>query len=196
VSTKRIVLAVTGASGAAYAQRLLQCLASGGAEVHLVVSPNGQRLLAEELDIEGGSPEKLIAAAKASAAVLHACADVGASIASGSFLTDGMVICPCSCNTLGQVASGAGSNLIARAAAVHLKEARRLVLVTREMPLSQIDLGNMLRVSQAGAIVCPASPGFYLRPHKVEDLVDFVVGKVCDLLGVQQTLNTRWPPTA
>jgi 4-hydroxy-3-polyprenylbenzoate decarboxylase len=189
---KRFVVAITGASGAAYAQRLLQCLVAAGAEVHLAVSPNGRRLLAEELGIDRVVPQKLVETAPAGAIVLHSYRDVGAPIASGSFITDGMVICPCSSNTLGQVASGIGSNLIARAAAVHLKEARRLVLVTREMPVSQIDIANMLRVSQAGGIICPASPGFYMRPRTVGDIVDFVAGKVCDLLGAAHAMNTRW----
>ena len=189
---KRFVVAITGASGAAYAQRLLHCLVAAGAEVHLAVSPNGRRLLAEELGIDRVVPEKLVETAPAGAIALHSYRDVGAPIASGSFITDGMVICPCSSNTLGQVASGIGSNLIARAAAVHLKEARRLVLVTREMPVSQIDIANMLRVSQAGGIICPASPGFYMRPRTVGDIVDFVAGKVCDLLGASHAMNTRW----
>jgi len=105
-----------------------------------------------------------------------------------------MVICPCSGNTLAGVAGGLGNNLVTRAALVTLKEARRLVLVPREMPLSQIDLANMLRAAQAGAVVCPASPGFYLRPQTIDDLVDFVVGRVLDLLGVRHELNTRWDP--
>jgi 4-hydroxy-3-polyprenylbenzoate decarboxylase len=107
-----------------------------------------------------------------------------------------MIVCPCSSNTLGEVAAGVGSNLISRAAAVHLKEARRLVLALREMPLSQIVLKNMLRVSQAGGILCPASPGFYMQPKTVDDLVDFVAGKLCDLVGVEHTLHTRWKCTA
>src|SRR5262249_34968632 len=113
-------------------------------------------------------------------------------LASGSFLTDGMIICPCSSNTLGDVASGTGANLISRSAAVHLKETRRLIIVPREMPMSQIEIANMLRISQAGGILCPASPGFYMLPKSVDDLVDFVVGKLCDLVGVTHSLHTRW----
>ena len=118
--------------------------------------------------------------------------DVGARIASGSFLTDGMVVCPCSSNSLGAIASGIGDNLIARAAAVTLKESRRLIIVPREMPVSQIEIANMLRLSQAGAIICPASPGYYLLPKSVDDLIDFVVGKLLDLLDIPHQLNTRW----
>jgi 4-hydroxy-3-polyprenylbenzoate decarboxylase len=107
-----------------------------------------------------------------------------------------MVICPCSSNTLAKVAAGLADNLITRAALVTLKEARRLILVTREMPLSQIEIANMLRVSQAGGLVCPASPGFYMRPTTLDELVDFVVGRVLDLLGLAHELNTRWDPQA
>jgi len=191
---KRIVVAVTGASGAAYARRLLEVLALGGAEIHFVISPHGRQLFADELGIENPTVENLVPADAVHAVTLHAYRDVGAPLASGSFLTTGMIICPCSSNTLGDVASGTGANLISRAAAVHLKEARRLILVPREMPLSQIEVANLLRISQAGGIICPASPGFYMLPKRVEDLVDFVVGKLCDLVGVPHALNTRWEP--
>lgn len=193
--SKRIVVAITGASGAAYAKRLLECLASAGTHVHLVISPHGKQLLREELGISRPSAETLVGRAAAGSITHHAHADLGALPASGSFPTDGMVICPCTSNTLGHVAVGSASNLVTRAAAVHLKEARRLVLLTREMPLSRIDLLNMLRVNEAGGIICPASPGFYMRPRAVGDLVDFVVGRLCDLLGVPHTLKTRWDPS-
>ena len=124
--------------------------------------------------------------------ILHEYRDVGALIASGSFRTDGMIVCPCSSNTLGALASGLAGNLLTRAAAVTLKERRRLIVVPREMPLSPIDLRNALRLSEAGAIICPASPGFYLRPRGVSDLVDFVVGRLLDLMGVAHALDTRW----
>ena len=191
---KRIVVGVTGASGAAYARRLLEVLTEAGAEVHLVISPHGRQLFADELGMEDPRPETLVGASAARQLTLHAYKDVGAQPASGSFLTDGMIICPCSSNTLGDVASGGGANLISRAAAVHLKESRRLVLLTREMPVSAIEIENMLRVARAGAIICPASPGFYMMPRRIEDLVDFVVGKLCDLVGVAHQLNTRWKP--
>jgi 4-hydroxy-3-polyprenylbenzoate decarboxylase len=192
---KRIVVAITGASGAVYARRLLQCLAEAGTDTHLVMSPYGRRLLKDELGMARPTPENLVGPEAANSITVHSYRDVGAPLASGSFLTDGMIICPCSSNTLGEVAAGTGSNLISRAAAVHLKEARRLILVPREMPLSQIEIGNMLRLSQAGAILCPASPGFYMLPKRIEDLVDFVVGKLCDLVGVPHSLNTRWNPS-
>lgn len=188
---KQIVMAVTGASGAPYARRLAQLIVDGGAHLHLVVSPMGSRLLADELGIKKVSLETLLGRA-VTGATLYSYRDVGAKIASGSFLTDGMVVCPCSSNSLGAIASGIGDNLISRAASVTLKEARRLILVPREMPVSQIEIANMLRLSQAGAIICPASPGFYLLPKTVDDLIDFVVGKLLDLLGIAHPLSTRW----
>ncbi|MBX3396672.1 MAG: UbiX family flavin prenyltransferase [Phycisphaerae bacterium] len=194
---KRIVVAVTGASGAPYSRRLIECLARADAEVHLVVSPYGRRLFLDEMAIADPTPERLIGAELAERVVVHPYRDVGDQLASGSFLTDGMIICPCSSNTLGEVAAGLGGNLIARAAAVHLKESRRLILVPREMPVSQIELESMLRISRAGGIICPAAPGFYMIPKKIDDLVDFVVGKLLDLVGLPHNLKTRWiPPTA
>ena len=187
------MLAITGASGAVYARRLGQCLVRSGAHLHLVASPHGLRLLSDELDIR-----KLTAAALlgdlAATVTLYSARDIGARIASGSFHTDGMVICPCSSNTLAAVAAGTADNLITRAALVTLKEARRLVLVPRETPLSQIEIANMLRISQAGGILCPASPGFYMLPKTIDELVDFVVGRVLDLLHVPHELSTRWDP--
>lgn len=186
-------MAVTGASGALYAQRVAQGIVESGAHLHLVISPLGRRLLFDELGIRRVTAAALLGRA-APNVTLYPHNDVGAKIASGSFLTDGMTICPCSSNTLGAVASGTGSSLITRAAAVTLKEARRLVIVHREMPLSPIELENMLRLSRAGAIICPANPGYYLLPRTVGELVDFVAGKVLDLLGVPHALNTRWDP--
>lgn len=188
-------MAITGASGALYAQRLAQCIVESGAHLHLVISPLGRRLLFDELGIRRVTIETLLGR-PASNATLYSYQDVGARIASGSFLTDGMVICPCSSNTLGAVAAGTGGSLITRAASVTLKEARRLVIVHREMPCSPIELENMLRLSRAGAIICPANPGFYLLPQTVGDLVDFVVGKVLDLLAIPHGLHTRWSPGA
>ncbi len=184
-------MAITGASGAPYARRLAQCIVDAGVHLHLVISPMGRQLLSDELGMRKAGIEELVGRSAANA-TLYGYRDVGAKIASGSFLTDGMVVCPCSSNTLGAIASGTGDNLISRAATVTLKEARRLILVPREMPLSPIEVENMLRLSRAGVVLCPASPGFYLLPKTVDDLVDFVVGKVLDLLGVQHKLNVRW----
>lgn len=192
--SKKVVMAITGASGAVYAVRALECLASSGVEVHLVISPYGRRLLLDELGISDPHPRNLIGADLSRMVTTYSYRDVGGRLASGSFLTDGMLICPCSSNTLGEVASGLGSNLISRAAAVHLKEARRLILVPREMPVSQVEIENMLRISRAGGILCPACPGFYMKPKSIDDLVDFVVGKVCDLLEIPHDRNTRWDP--
>ncbi len=189
--TRQMVVAVTGASGGPYALRLIDCLDRAGVAVHLVVSPQGRRLLAEECDVHQLDVETLLGR-PAERVTLYDYRDVGCRLASGSFLTDGMVVCPCSSNTLGAVASGVGDNLVVRAAHVTLKEARRLVLVHREMPLSGIDLENMLRLQRAGAIICPAVPGFYLHPQTVADLVDFVVGRVLDLLQVPHELHVRW----
>lgn len=188
---RRIIVGITGASGAPYAVRLVQCLIASGAEVHLVVSPNGRRLLADELDLHECDAQALLGREEPRL-LLYPYADVGAIIASGSTPIDGMAICPCSSNTLAQTAAGMGSNLLTRAAQVTLKERRRLVLVTREMPMSHLEIENCLRLSSAGAIICPASPGFYMKPAGVDDLVDFVVGKVLDLVGVPHELATRW----
>lgn len=188
---RQFVLGVTGASGAVYARRLIECLIGDEADVHAIFSPYGRRLFADELGIRVPTSEGLCGWAT-DRLHLYRHRDVGCRLASGSFLTNGMVVCPCSSNTLAEIASGSGANLITRAAHVHLKEQRRLIVVPREMPLSRIEIENMLRIASAGGIVCPASPGFYMQPQRVEDLVDFVVGKVLDLLGVEHALRTRW----
>jgi 4-hydroxy-3-polyprenylbenzoate decarboxylase len=160
-------------------------------EVHLVVTTHGRRLLQEELAITEVSAESLLGK-PCDALTIHPHRDVGDVLGSGSFRTDGMVICPCSSNTLAAVSAGLADNLLTRAACVTLKESRRLIVVPREMPMGRIDLLNALRLTEAGAIVCPASPGFYMSPQSIDDLVDFVVGKVMDLLGVEHNLKTRW----
>lgn len=197
--SKRIVVGITGASGAAYARRLIQLLIAAGVEVHLVVSPLGQRLLHDELGMEGvdldalaGPPANAGDPVPRGRIVLHNHRDVGATIASGSFLHDGMVIIPCSSNSLSAVATGSSQNLLHRAAHVALKERRRLILVHREMPLSLVDIRNMAAATEAGAIVCPANPGFYMLPRTLDDIVDFVVAKVLDLLQVPHELAVRW----
>jgi len=188
---ERLVVAITGASGAVYARRLVQLLVQAGVETHLVCSPYGQRLLADELNITRLSAEALLGI-ETQGLIIHPYRDLGSRLASGSFPTGGMIVCPASGNTLGAIAAGLGDNLIARAAAVTLKEHRRLILVPREMPWSQIELRNALRISEAGGIICPASPGFYLLPTTLDELVDFVVGRLLDLVGVEHDLNTRW----
>lgn len=189
---KRIVVGITGASGGPYALRLLQCLSQQGAHVHLVVSANGRWLLSDECGVTQLDAASLIGD-RYDRLTVHNPKDMAASIASGSFRTDGMVICPCSSHTMGAVASGLGDTLLTRAACVTLKERRPLVMLHREMPVNAIDLENMLRLHRAGAVICPAAPGFYLHPKSVDDLVDFVVGRLLDLLGVPHRLNVRWP---
>lgn len=192
--TKRFVLGVSGASGACYTLRLLRLLLAGGHEVHLVVTEYGRRLLAEEAGIDALSRESLCpeVATEQGVLVVHPNKDVGAVIASGSFLHSGMIVLPCSSASLGAMATGSGSNLLCRAAAVTLKERRPLIVCHREMPLSLIDIRNMETLALAGATLCSPNPGFYLGPARVEDLVDFVVGKVLDLLHVPHELATRW----
>jgi flavin prenyltransferase len=189
-----IVVAITGASGAPYAVRLLEQLVAAKRGVQLIVSSHGLRLLQTEMAIES------VAALRDSVGVAawdrHVTVfddnDRGAAPASGSALNAGMVICPCSMGTVSAIAVGASRSLVERAADVALKERRPLLLVPRETPLSAIHLENMLRVTRAGAVVMPASPGFYHRPASVDDLVNFIVARVLDHLGVPQRLVERW----
>ncbi len=235
--SETFVLAITGASGAIYAVRLLEVLLSAGKQVHLTISPAGAQVIRHELGLpvelgafsaaqllpsasqirdnpalaalwtsarEGSagneSPRRQTPAGRPLAEqaveqgrlVYHHYQDFRAGIASGSFLTKGMAICPCSMGTLGSLAGGVSTNLIHRAAEVHLKERRPLILVPRETPLGVIQLRNMQRVAQAGAIVLPAMPGFYHQPRGVSDLVDFIVARICDQLGVEHELMRRW----
>ena len=220
------VLAITGASGVIYATRLLQMLLQSGRDVHLTISPSGQAVLKQELeltiDLDNLAPKTLnidadvfefrdtdqyagadvdhdeetehrkTAGRKIGRLTYHHYQDLMAPIASGSFLTAGMVVCPCSGSTLSSIAHGAGANLIHRAAAVHLKEQRKLILVPRETPLSSIYLDNMKRASDAGVIVLPAMPGWYHGVKSLGDLVDFVVARMLDQLDVEHSLMKRW----
>ena len=188
-----IVTAITGASGALYAQRFIQGLVTAGVNTHLVVSPLGRRLLHDELGMESVDLPALAGTAD-HGITLYNYNDVGSKLASGSFLHNGMVIVPCSSNTLAQIAHGLGGNLISRAAAVTLKERRKLVLAHREMPLSPMDVNNYKTLSDAGVILAPANPGFYLNPTTVGEVVDFVAGKLLDLVGVPHAFDTRWDP--
>jgi 4-hydroxy-3-polyprenylbenzoate decarboxylase len=189
-----IVVAITGASGARYAVRLLQALVERGQRVSLIVSDHGVRLLQTETDVPSvDALREYVGAARWDAVVrVYDDRDRGAAPASGSALSAGMVICPCSMGTISAVAVGASRSLVERAADVTLKERRRLVLVPRESPYSAIHLENMLSLTRAGAIILPASPGFYHRPRTIDDLVDFVVARVLDQLGVEQSLVPRW----
>ena len=189
-----IVFAITGASGAPYAVRLLRALVQARRPVQLIVSDHGWRLLQTETEIAD-----LAALQKATGGIewkgfvtVFDDKDRGAAPASGSALTAGMVIAPCSMGTLAAIAAGTSRSLVERAADVTLKERRPLVLLPRETPLSSIHLENMLRVTRAGAIVMPAAPGFYHRPEKIDDLVDFMVGRMLDHLGVEHSVGRRW----
>jgi len=192
----RFILGITGASGAAYALRLLEQMLTLGCEVHLVVSDYGKRLLFDEAGIAhiefATLCPTIVDARTAERLIIHPNKDVGAVIASGSFRHDGMVVMPCSSTSLGAIATSSGSNLLTRAAVVSLKERRPLILCHRETPLNHIDIINYQNLSLAGAVICPPNPGFYLKPERVEDLVDFMVGKVLDLLKVEHGLRTRW----
>ena len=190
-SATRIIIGITGASGAAYALRIMQLLAEADVQIHLTVSRYGRRLLFDELGLKNLDPDALTGG-RGELVTVYNDNDVGAAIASGSFLHDGMIVVPCSSNTLGAIAAGLGDNLLKRAAAVTLKERRRLVLAVRETPASHIDICNMKRLSEAGAIIAPLSPGFYLLPKSVDDLVDFMAGKLLDLVNVPHDLDTRW----
>lgn len=217
---KQFVVAVTGASGSVYALRLLQTLLAADADVHLAISPSARLVFRQELgidvDLAGFHAEQLpldrdspswkqlspvmteilsrppAIASKIGSLIYHHHDDLMSSIASGSFLTAGMVICPCSGSTLGAIVHGTGENLIHRAASVHLKERRKLILVPRETPLSTIQLENMRRAAEAGAVMLPAMPGFYHGVSSIGDLVDFVVARILDQLGVEHALMKRW----
>jgi 4-hydroxy-3-polyprenylbenzoate decarboxylase len=209
-----ICLGITGASGAIYAVRLLEVLLAAGRDVHLSISQSGRDVIEQELslrlDLEqfdakflrSPSMNERVRAllhkssdtdrASSGRLAYYRCTDFLAPMASGSFLTGGMVICPCSGTTLAAVASGAANNLIQRAAEVHLKERRKLIVVPRETPLSLAHIENLRRVTEAGAIVLPASPGWYHGVNSLRDLVDFVVARICDQLGVEHALTRRW----
>ena len=188
-----IVMAVTGASGAPYAVRLLETLVERQRHVSLIVSDHGLRLLETEMGIASVSQLRdRVGSAWDALVRVYDDRDRGAAPASGSALTAGMVICPCSMGTMSAIAVGASRSLVERAADVTLKERRRLILVPRESPYSAIHLENMMTLTRAGAVILPASPGFYHRPRTIGDLVDFIVGRVLDQLGVEQALVPRW----
>jgi flavin prenyltransferase len=198
-----VVVGITGASGALYARRLLEILLGTGRRVHLTISPAGAEVLKTELgvtiDLENFDASQLNLPTESQkerpdrgTLLYHHYRDYYAPIASGSFLTAGMVVCPCSMGTLAGVANGLSTNLIQRAADVHLKERRKLIVVPRETPLGSIALENMKRLSDAGGVVLAAMPGFYHQPKSIGDLVDFVVARILDQLGVEKSLVPRW----
>ena len=182
---KRLVVAITGATGAIYGVRVLQRLHAAGAETHLVISRWGARTLLHETTWSRQQVEAL-------ATETHAPADMGAAISSGSFRTDGMIIAPCSAKTLAAIAHGYGDNLVHRAADVILKERRKLVLAIREAPLSEIHLENMLTLARMGAVILPPMPAFYNHPKTVDDVVEHTVARILDQFGFEMPEAVRW----
>lgn len=195
-----LVVAMTGASGAPYGIRLLETLIHAGRTVHLVLSPAAAQVIFQEMgrrvDLEHFHLSDLLGdeygKAMPGQIIYHDYRNFMAGIASGTFLTAGMVICPCSSGTAAAIAHGLSQNLIHRAADVHLKEKRKLVIVPREAPLSVVQLRNLTICAEVGAVVLPASPGFYTKPQSLDDAVNFIVGRICDQLGVEHQLFRRW----
>ncbi len=181
----RIIVGITGASGAIYGFRLIQVLKNAGCEIHAVVSEPGWQVLEYECNIRR---QDIVA----NVDFLHDINNIAACIASGSFKTDAMVVVPCSMRTLGGIANGIADNLLGRAADVMMKEGRKLIIVPRETPFSAIHLGNMLKLAQLGVRIVPACPGFYHRPENLEAVIDMMVGKICDTIGVEHDLFPRW----
>jgi 4-hydroxy-3-polyprenylbenzoate decarboxylase len=191
----RVFLGITGASGAPYAARLVRALSEGGCEVGVAVSAAGYEVLATELHGDPSLPaeavrDRLVAGLEG--VTVYGIGDYGSPYASGSAKVDAYVVCPCSMSTLGTLAAGAMANLIHRAASVALKEGRKLVLMPRETPLSEIHLEAMLRLRRAGATILPLAPGFYHGAETIDDLVDFVVARCLDQLGLPNDLIRRW----
>src|SRR6185437_13807093 len=195
-----LVLAFTGASGVPYGTRLLEVLLRAGRTVHLVISPSAVQVIEREVDRRVRPDRFVLADLLGERATefdpeqvrYHHYMNFQAGIASGSFLTGGMVVCPCSMGTLAAIAHGLSQNLIHRAADVHLKERRSLILVPRETPLHLIQLRNLVACAEAGAVVLPAMPAFYTRPQTLQDAIDFIVGRICDQLHIEQQLLPRW----
>jgi 4-hydroxy-3-polyprenylbenzoate decarboxylase len=185
---QRIVVGITGASGAIYGLRALELLKSSGVETHLVVTASGQITIAQEL---GRSPAEIAAIAD----VTYRIQDIGAAIASGSFLTAGMLIAPCSIRTLSEIATGVTASLLTRAADVMLKERRRLVLMVRETPFHLGHLRSMVQATEAGAIVMPPVPAFYPLPESLDEIVDHTIGRALDLFGIEAHAVRRWSGT-
>jgi 4-hydroxy-3-polyprenylbenzoate decarboxylase len=195
-----LVLAMTGASGAPYGVRLLEVLLRAERTVHLVLSPAASQVIFQEMDRRidlehfrlADLMGRVVDPDTADRVLYHDYRNFMAGIASGTFPTAGMVICPCSGGTVAAIAHGLSQNLIHRAADVHLKEKRKLVIVPREAPLSVVQLRNLTICAEVGATVLPAMPGFYTKPQTLEDAIDFIVGRICDQLGVEHQLYRRW----
>jgi 4-hydroxy-3-polyprenylbenzoate decarboxylase len=185
MSSKRIVVGITGATGVVYGVRLLECLREAGVDTDLVISRWGVRTLLHETNLTREAVEAL-------ATTVHLVTDMGATISSGSYLHAGMVVAPCSARTLAAIAHGYGDSLIHRAADVTLKERRPLVLVVREAPLSALHLANMLTLARMGAVIMPPVPAFYQQPRTIDDLVDHTVARILDQLGIVHPSAHRW----
>ena len=189
--TNMVSVAIGAASGAIYARYVLKLLNSADTEVNLIISVRAEEIIKAELGIDSVKPET-IAGVDLSNVTVYAADDLFAPISSGSVKTDGMIICPCSSNSLAAIAAGTGENLIHRAAYVTMKQRKPLVLVHREAPLTAIDIDNMKRAASAGAIVFPASPTFYSKPESIDDLVCSVAGRAIELLGIDIESQKRW----
>ncbi len=185
LTNKHLIVGISGSSGVIYGIRLLQALKGTDITSHLVMSKPAEMTLACETDLKATD-------VRAMADEVHPIGDIGASPASGSFPTMGMVIAPCSMKTLAEIATGLSSSLLSRAADVTLKERRKLVLMVRETPLHQVHLKNMLTVTEMGGIIAPPVPAFYARPASLEDMVDHSIGRVLDLFGIENNLSRRW----
>ena len=181
----RIIVGITGATGAIFGVGVLRALRAANVESHLILSKWGQQTIEHETGLDLAQLREL-------AAVVHGSGNMAATVSSGSFSTDGMVIAPCSMRTLAAIASGNGENLVHRAADVVLKERRRLVLLVRETPLSEIHLENMLKLARMGAMIMPPVPAFYNRPRTIDDLVDHIVARVLDQFGIPADFAKRW----
>jgi 4-hydroxy-3-polyprenylbenzoate decarboxylase len=185
MARKRIVVGITGATGSIFGVRLLEVMRAAGIETHLVMSKWGARTMTHETS-------RSVEDVSALASMSYNPNDQGAAISSGSFLTDGMVIAPCSMRTLAAIATGQGEHLVHRAADVALKERRKLILVVRESPLSEIHLENMLKLARMGVTILPPMPGFYNHPQSIEEMVDHIVMRILDQLGIESELTKRW----
>lgn len=192
---KALVVGITGASGSIYGVKLIKTLLEIGYDVHIVISNAGWRVIKEELDWDISNRDAVLQeqfGGLLGSYVYHPISDIGATIASGSYLVEGMIIMPCSMGTLSSIANGSSDNLMTRAADVMLKEGRQIVLVPRETPLHAIHLENMLKLARLGVRIAPAMPAFYFGPKNIDDLVSFLVGKVLDTLKIDHALFTRW----
>jgi len=194
---KQVVVGVTGASGAIYARRLIDILCNLDVGIHLVLSRHAMKVIPHELEplsFKNDAPveHEVLRYFHGQLITYHGYQDFTAPIASGSYRTDGMIICPCTAGTLGRIANNVSTNLLDRAADVTLKERRKLIVVVREMPYSAIMLENMLKLTKAGGLIIPASPSFYHNPRTIKDVVDSVIARILDHLGIESELKVRW----